>query len=97
MTAYHFPDGVPSKIQSNATPCSKDLEELALEAIQLVEAPDAQLLRQYESIVGGLLYCSTNTRPDIAFSCGMLCRAMSKPIPELLEAAQSVLGLGTWG
>ena len=33
------------------------------------------------------MYCSTNTRPDIAYIVGMLCRAMSKPTPALLSAA----------
>ena len=52
---------------------------------------DPQLLRRYQSIVGALLYCATNTRPDIAYSVGMLCRAMSRPTPELMEAAERVL------
>ena len=34
---------------------------------------------------------ATNTRPDIAFSVGMLCRAMSRPNAALLEAAERVL------
>ena len=50
------------------------------------------LLRRYQRLCGALLYASTNTRPDIAFSTGMLCRAMGRPIPELLEAALRVLG-----
>ena len=56
------------------------------------DTPDAKLLQRLQSIVGGLLYCSTSTRPDIAFAVGMLCRAMSRPTPELLEAALRVLG-----
>eukprot|EP00966_Prymnesium_polylepis_P126245 2919706-Prymnesium_polylepis.1 len=60
--------------------------------MERVELPCPKLLRRYQSIAGGLLYCSTNTRPDIAFSGGMLCRAMSRPIPELLEASLRVLG-----
>eukprot|EP00965_Chrysotila_dentata_P073636 2432523-Pleurochrysis_carterae.AAC.1 len=52
-------------------------------------APD--LLSSYQSFVGALLYCSTQTRPDVAFAVGMLCRAVSCPTPELLEAARRVL------
>ena len=38
-----------------------------------------------------LLYASTNTRPDIAFATGLLCRAMGRATPELFEAALRVL------
>ena len=41
--------------------------------------------------LGALLYCATNCRPDIAFAVGLLCRAMAKPSPELLLAAEHVL------
>ena len=33
-----------------------------------------------------------NTRPDVAYSVGMLCRAMAKPTPELHDDALRVLG-----
>ena len=46
------------------------------EAVLANATPDAVLLRNYQSICGALLYASTNTRPDIAFATGMLCRAM---------------------
>eukprot|EP00965_Chrysotila_dentata_P076519 2526648-Pleurochrysis_carterae.AAC.1 len=52
-------------------------------------SPD--ILSSYKSLVGALLYCSTQTLPDVAFAVGMLCRAMSCPTPELLEAARRVL------
>ena len=53
--------------------------------------PDKELTKDYQSIVGALLYCATNTRPDIAYAVGMLCRAMSRPTPPLLKAAFRVL------
>eukprot|EP00965_Chrysotila_dentata_P239191 6202953-Pleurochrysis_carterae.AAC.2 len=43
------------------------------------------------SLVGALLYCSTQTQPDIAFAVGMLCRAMSCPTEQLLAVARRVL------
>ena len=53
--------------------------------------PDAKLLTSYQSLVGALLYCATNTRPDVAYSVGMLCRAMARPTPDLLDDAHIVL------
>ena len=52
---------------------------------------DPDLLKRYQSIVGALLYCATNTRPDVAYAVGMLCRAMGKPTLELYDDALRVL------
>eukprot|EP00965_Chrysotila_dentata_P023306 772019-Pleurochrysis_carterae.AAC.8 len=52
---------------------------------------DSALLADYQSLVGALLYCSTQTRPKVAYAVSMLCRAMSCPADELLAAAQGVL------
>eukprot|EP00965_Chrysotila_dentata_P103169 3406205-Pleurochrysis_carterae.AAC.1 len=43
------------------------------------------------SLVGALLYCSTQMRPDVAYAVGMLCRAMSCPTSALLDDARRVL------
>ena len=48
-------------------------------------------VRPYQSIVGALLYCATNTRPDVAYSVAMLCRAMARPTPALQRDAERVL------
>eukprot|EP00966_Prymnesium_polylepis_P139968 3233631-Prymnesium_polylepis.1 len=37
------------------------------------------------------MYCSTQTRQDVAFAVGMLARAMGKPTPQLYAAALRVL------
>eukprot|EP00965_Chrysotila_dentata_P064215 2127483-Pleurochrysis_carterae.AAC.1 len=50
--------------------------------------PDPETLRSYQSLLGALLYCSDNTRPDIAYAVGLLCRAMSCPTTALLDAAK---------
>ena len=87
----YVPEGIPLSFQRNWAPCSGDLPELVRRAMCSETPPEKELLKTYQSLVGALLYCATNTRPDIAFSMGMLCRAMSKPNPALLKAAYRVL------
>ena len=53
--------------------------------------PDPALLAEYQSLVGALLYCSTVTRPDIAYPVAMLCRCMSRSTPALLGEAHCIL------
>ena len=91
MVTKYIPDGVPLAFQRNWTPCTNDLPELIRRAMDSDEQPDKNLLKDYQSLVGALLYCATNTRPDIAYAVGMLCRAMSKPTPPLIKAAKRVL------
>ena len=87
----YLPDGAPAGVDSR-TPCGPELESQVLAALlQQASDVDPALLRQYQSIVGALLYCATNTRPDVAFSVAMLCRAMARPTPALLTAARRVL------
>ena len=91
MVKEYFPDGVPDTIQVSSLPCDKTLPQVVADALSCVDPPDPALLKRYQSIVGALLYAATNTRPDIAFAVNYLCRAMSKPSPELLERAYVVL------
>ena len=86
-----FPDGTPPSMQKNTVPSLPDLPQLVLEAVDSSAEIDPILLKRYQSLVGALLYCATNTRPDVAFSVGMLCRAISRPTPALMEAAERVL------
>ena len=86
-----MPDGPPLG-QFSKVPCDQSLPQLVADALSQCDDIDAALLKQYQSIVGSLvLYCATQTRPDVAYAVGMLCRAMGKPTPELLAAAMRVL------
>ena len=46
---------------------------------------------QYQSIIGSLLYLAVATRPDIAYSVGVLSKFCSKPSEAHLTAAKRVL------
>lgn len=50
-----------------------------------------ELIKEYNSIVGGLQYLANNTRPDIAFAVNHLARFLSNPTQEHLQAARRVL------
>ena len=92
LSADFFPDGVPATWQANKPPADSTLPLAVVEAMSQTNAVDPALIKRYQSIVGALLYCSGNTRPDVAFAAAMLCRAMSRPTPELYDAALRVLG-----
>jgi hypothetical protein len=73
-------------------PYGAELPQAVVDAlVQDASDIDPALLKRYQSLVGALLYCATNTRPDIAYSVALLCRAMGKPTPELYVAAERVL------
>ena len=91
LTASWFPDGPPAHVPVNATPHTDALPSLVLDAVSSTDPIDPDLLRRYQSLVGSLLYASTNTRPDVAYAVGLLCRAMARPSTELLDAALRVL------
>ena len=92
LVSEHAPNGIPPAFQRGSPPCTHEFPQLVLEAMTSTEQPvDPLLLRRYQSLVGALLYCSTNSRPDIAYAVNVLCRAMSRPTPELMDAAMRVL------
>ena len=91
LVATHAPQGVPKTNQRNKTPCDPSLPQSVLEAVDSDEDPNPEIRTKYMSLVGALLYCATHTRPDIAYSVGLLSRAMARPNPVLYEAALRVL------
>lgn len=58
-------------------------------------------VEQYQALIGGLLYLSACTRPDIAFAVGRLARYASEPTEAHAAAAKTVLrylrGTTHWG
>ena len=86
-----LPEGVPSHVQITSTPYVNDLPAKVLDAVTCTDSVDPLLLKRYQSLLGGLLYAAMNTRPDIAYAVGLLCRAMSKPSEELFTAALRIL------
>jgi hypothetical protein len=80
------------------TPCESDsksatylptLVDSALE--QAAQDVNPALLRKYRTLVGAVLFAVTTVRADAAYAAGMLARAMNKPTPALLAAAERLL------
>lgn len=55
-----------------------------------MQAPEADKV-MYQSLVGGLLYAATISRPDISYAVGVLCRFTQSPQIPHLVAAKRVL------
>ena len=88
----YAPDGPPKSHSRRLPPCDASLVQHQSDSMLLdVEDIDPALVRKYQSLCGALLYSAVNTRPDIAYAVGMLCRSMARPTPELYEDALRVL------
>ncbi|CAI7866954.1 unnamed protein product [Closterium sp. NIES-53] len=55
------------------------------------EVLEYELQRQFQSMVGSLMYASVNTRPDIAFPVSQLARMVFRPLQEHLDAAERLV------
>ena len=102
LLATFAPNGVPlstfgggrtlASQPPGQVPADVALNKLVDDAmLQDVNSIDPKLLKDYQSLIGSLLYCAVNTRPDVAFAVGYLCRAMGRPTPDLYAAALRVL------
>jgi hypothetical protein len=92
LVSTYLPDGLPLSGKQCSVPCDESLPREVADALtQDAESIDASLLKQSQSLVGALLYCATQTRPDVAYAVGMLCRSMGKPTPAMLSHAVRVL------
>ena len=61
------------------------------EALALEPGAYPDLLKPFQERVGSLMYACTSTRPDIAYVVHKLCRALQKPTPGLMDAANRVI------
>jgi hypothetical protein len=59
--------------------------------LSTAEKIDSQLLHNYQTIIGKLLYPATQLRIDIAIHVGFLARALAKPTPQHYNAALNVV------
>ena len=92
LVERYLPLGPPARLYPNQTPSTPQLAQFVADALASSDDVDPELSRSYSSLVGALLYAACNTRPDIAYAVGMLSRALSKATPDLMAAAERVLG-----
>lgn len=59
-----------------------------LEPYDQLQAPE--IVNQYQQEIGAILYLSTKTRPDIAYTTGLLSRFMANPGPEHFKALEKL-------
>eukprot|EP00965_Chrysotila_dentata_P014953 494844-Pleurochrysis_carterae.AAC.1 len=62
----YLPDGVPTTFRASHVPATDDLPKHVEAALLTKEerTVNTEVHREYMSLVGALLYCSTQTRPD---------------------------------
>jgi hypothetical protein len=84
LEQFGMADAKPRSTPADAS--QKDLQKLTEE-----EEPLDSRKFPYSSVVGGLLWLSTRTRPDIAQAVGVLTRFMSAPGQQHWDAAMIVL------
>ena len=74
-------------LKKASTPYSTNLAQLVIEALEGSTASEPghpDLVKEYQRMVGSLMYCCTATRPDLAYAVHQHCRALSRPTPELV-------------
>jgi hypothetical protein len=53
--------------------------------------PSNNQIQRYQSMVGGLMWAATQSRPDISYATSVLARYLRKPTDEHMNAAKRVL------
>ena len=94
LLAKYMPDGVPSSLSRQSLPYTSDVIMkvlIACEASTAAEPAHPKLVRPFQERLGALLYLATSTRVDLAFVVPVLCRAMSRPSPDLMHEVDLIL------
>ena len=85
--------GAPSR--GSLVPATQEFAELSNVTLPDIGSDEYKLLREraqrYRSMVPAMLYVATTTRPDIAYSVGMLCRALDNPSERHLQCSEILL------
>ncbi|GJP55917.1 hypothetical protein CLOM_g14932, partial [Closterium sp. NIES-68] len=74
--------------QTVVTPLPSEFKLIKAAEGEGVECEDQ---RQFQSMVGSLLYAAVHTRPDISFAVGQLARVVQNPTEEQYGAAERVV------
>eukprot|EP00965_Chrysotila_dentata_P236432 6201307-Pleurochrysis_carterae.AAC.1 len=104
LVETYLPDRGPLSFHKSQAPAADNLPMLVADALRTKpeRAIDDKEWQTYQTLVGDLLYCSTQMRPDVAYcwtqmrpdvayAVVLLYRAMSCPKPLLLAAARNAL------
>jgi hypothetical protein len=83
-------------VQKNTLPYSSDFlaninHALSIEGSTALTPAYPELVRPYQERIGALMYLTTSTRPDIAYSTHQLAKVMARPTPEVMGEVDHVL------
>ena len=95
MISRFFTADERQKFKKTSTPYTTNLAQLVIEALEGSTASEPafpDLVKEYQRMVGSLMYCCTATRPDLAYAVHQHCRALSRPTPELVAELMPRLG-----
>ena len=87
MISRFFTADERQKFKKTSTSYTTNLAQLVIEALEGSTASEPafpDLVKEYQRMVGSLMYCCTATRPDLAYAVHQHCRALSRPTPELI-------------
>ena len=85
-----LPGGVDPGFKETSLPYSSDFMTNVADALSQ-ECQHPELVKEFQSIIGCLMYSCTSVRPDIAFVVHRLCTCLTRPTPALVSEAKRVV------